>query len=1026
MELLLHLLKWSMIVGAAALALTLLKPLLDRRYSAKWRYGAWLVMAVFLLLAPMRWENAAPQVPVAPAVVIEVPQVEVSVSREDGVSFQRPKTAGLPAASVPAASAVKSKTFPLEELLITLWVTGGALFLLYYALGTWFFTRRARRWSRCADEETLRVFHAVCQDMGLKRPPALRVSSAVSSPMMVGLFRAALLLPGEEFRELELAFILRHELTHHRRHDLWYKLLLALVNALHWFNPLVYLLRREAERDLELTCDDAVVAGTGAEVRRAYSETLLSSLHRQKGLGRAVLSTHFYGGKEVMKERFRNILGKRGRKRGVLVLVAVLTATVAAACAFGLQTSGDVELSAEELAEWEIKVNSPDDLRPYLWCMYSDTRYIPSEECMECIYYLQQKYNYFNQVGPDVSPDFRVLSGTKNGDMVTLELEGEFSTGLSTGTLTLENGVPVSFTNPLYTAVESAALELMERDADYDIGLTNAMASGPLEFTEKYITELFCTETIELDGKTYYGWELFYAMKPNDISNVVFAGGMADENGWLTEQQSMGRPVIIASVDADGNVAVEHQTYTGSVWEAGYTWEEYIYCRLVLPMNNMSTVLNGWPEISTPFLESLRDGHETWAMDWQDTALSYLSTAYNVYPDSGLKALRTFQADEQYNAHDQSVLVRGTCGDRTVTLWLAHVCYPVEVWNTTMRFWQVVGERWESDIPEDVQEFMNAYLEAFKEGTDVSVKFVYFPEEYANFYDAHRNSGDKLLSYEIRDIRQVNDALYAFHMYYVTEAHSDEAYTFVARIDDEYRIILNTTFLPEELKQGINESDFYIEPPPFVQELGIPEVEGNGDGMPTAGTELAPADMAALTSYFNATAHNGLLRAPYHDFSETIPYMEIILYDMGISLSGTEERRAVVDAFFDGTDPDCDISRLTREMVENFFAANFPVNLTEAEFNGYWKEMQRRMIYLESYDAFYLVHGDTMMNNYMFDRAVWNDDNTVSVYYTTDLWQYDGDGELDLLWEQPMCAILIPVNPDGFQGWLTASNQAVE
>ena len=1027
MELLLHLLKWSMIVGAAALALTLLKPLLDRRYSAKWRYGAWLVMAVFLLLAPVRWENAAPQVPVTPAVVIEVPQVEVSVSREDGVSFQRPEAAGLPAAGVPAASAVQSKTFPLEELLTTLWVTGGALFLLYYALGTWFFTHRAKRWSRCADEETLRVFHAVCRDMGLKHSPALRISSAVDSPMMVGLFRAALLLPGEDFEELELVFVLRHELTHHRRHDLWYKLLLTLVNALHWFNPLIYLLRREAERDLELTCDDAVVAGTGAEVRQAYSETLLASLHRQKGLSRAVLSTHFYGGKEVMKERFRNILGKRGRKRGVFVLVAVLAVTVAAACAFGLQTSRDGVLSAEELGEWEVKVNSPDDLRPYLWCMYSDVRYIPSEECMECIYYLQQKYNAFMQYDPAKPVNIKVLSGTKNGNTVTLELKGDFTNGLSTGTLTLENGVPVSFTNPLYTAVESAALERMERDADYYISLTNAMASGPLEFTEQYITELFCTETIPLEGKTYYGWELFYGMKPNDISNVVFADGMADENDWLREEQSMGRPVIIASVDADGNVAVEHQTYTGSVWEVGYTWEEYIYCRLVLPMNNMRTVLNGWPEISTPFLESMRNGHETWALDWQDTALSYLSSVYDLYPDNGLELLRTFQASEQHDAHDQSVLVRGTCGDRTVTLWLAHVCYPVEVWNTTMRFWQVIGERWESDIPEDVQEFMNAYLESFQEGAEASVEFVYFPEEYADFYQAHRDSGDKLLSYEIRDTRQINDDLYAFRIYYVAETYSSEAYTFVARIDDQYRIVVNTAYLPEELKQGINEDDFIIEPPPYVQELGIPEVEGNGDGVPAAGTELAAADMAALTSYFNTVQHNGLLRVAYSTFAETIPYMELMLYDMGTGLSSTEERRAVVDVFFDGTDPDCDISKLTREMVEDFFSANFPVNLTEADFSGYWEQMQQWMLYLDEYDAFYLVHGDTMMNDYMFDRAVWNDDNTVSLYYTTDLWQYDSDGELDLLWEQPMCAILIPFSPlDGSQDWLVASNQTAE
>ena len=52
MELLLDTLKWSAAVGAAALVLTLLKPLLDRRYSANWRYGVWLALSVMLLLAP--------------------------------------------------------------------------------------------------------------------------------------------------------------------------------------------------------------------------------------------------------------------------------------------------------------------------------------------------------------------------------------------------------------------------------------------------------------------------------------------------------------------------------------------------------------------------------------------------------------------------------------------------------------------------------------------------------------------------------------------------------------------------------------------------------------------------------------------------------------------------------------------------------------------------------------------------------------------------------------------------------------
>lgn len=120
-------------------------------------------------------------------------------------------------------------------------------------------------------------------------------------------------------------------------------------------------------------------------------------------------------------------------------------------------------------------------------------------------------------------------------------------------------------------------------------------------------------------------------------------------------------------------------------------------------------------------------------------------------------------------------------------------------------------------IPDEVQAFMDAYLKACEEGPEASVNFVYYPEEYADLYTYHRNSGYKLLSYEIKDRQRINDSLYAFHMYYVTEWRGSEAYTFVARIDNEYRIIGNTDYIPFDLKEGIDERDFYIEPPPGIE-----------------------------------------------------------------------------------------------------------------------------------------------------------------------------------------------------------------
>ena len=83
----------------------------------------------------------------------------------------------------------------------------------------------------------------------------------------------------------------------------------------------------------------------GQEARRAYSKTLLSAVRREKG---PALSTHFYGGKEVMRERFRNILGQRGQKRGTLVLALTLAAALACGCAFGFRQTRQMDGALNE------------------------------------------------------------------------------------------------------------------------------------------------------------------------------------------------------------------------------------------------------------------------------------------------------------------------------------------------------------------------------------------------------------------------------------------------------------------------------------------------------------------------------------------------------------------------------------------------------------------------------------------------------------------------------------------------------
>ena len=87
MAYLLQAVKWGLVIGAAALALALLRPRLDRRYRARWRYWLWMVLAALLLLAPLPWSSLLPEAAeeaMAPAVVLEVPRtLGPTISTED-------------------------------------------------------------------------------------------------------------------------------------------------------------------------------------------------------------------------------------------------------------------------------------------------------------------------------------------------------------------------------------------------------------------------------------------------------------------------------------------------------------------------------------------------------------------------------------------------------------------------------------------------------------------------------------------------------------------------------------------------------------------------------------------------------------------------------------------------------------------------------------------------------------------------------------------------------------------------------
>jgi beta-lactamase regulating signal transducer with metallopeptidase domain len=209
-------------------------------------------------------------------------------------------------------------------ILPAIWGLGAGLFLLHHMLAYILTYRKLWRWStRVTDNHLLRRFAKIKNDLSIKHHVKLRWSAKAASPLLIGFLRPCIILPYTPLDSVQLDFMLYHELTHLKRGDLWVKLAALLANAVHWFNPLVWMLSSRVGFDTELACNADVLAGTGRDIRKAYGYTVLAFIE-QGWRCRTPLTSRFLGGKKQMKQRFRNITDMSAKRRGVVVLFAIV------------------------------------------------------------------------------------------------------------------------------------------------------------------------------------------------------------------------------------------------------------------------------------------------------------------------------------------------------------------------------------------------------------------------------------------------------------------------------------------------------------------------------------------------------------------------------------------------------------------------------------------------------------------------------------------------------------------------------
>lgn len=341
------LLEISLGCSMVILALLALSPFLSKRFSPRLRYRAWALLAIRLLLPGMPWNRNTIPAPIQ----IETPHT-ITAPAYNGM--QQDIEDALPYGytadvfsnttyhvwySDDQNNSIRAYDNPLFRLegyndnwslsfhWEGIWMAGLLLCLGWQFSSYFAFCHRIKRFAIPANGEDWTALAAQQQLLGLQRKVNLVRNETISSPLLMGFVKPTIVLP-TQLPEHTLAPSLSHELTHLKRGDLWYQLLLILARCVHWFNPLVWRMVRQAKRDMELCCDYDLLQSQGVEVRRSYGQAILDQM--TAGQSTSSLTTGFSGDKKSIFTRFKAIMDTSPKKKGTAVLVLILCAVALA------------------------------------------------------------------------------------------------------------------------------------------------------------------------------------------------------------------------------------------------------------------------------------------------------------------------------------------------------------------------------------------------------------------------------------------------------------------------------------------------------------------------------------------------------------------------------------------------------------------------------------------------------------------------------------------------------------------------
>lgn len=264
------LLQNTIFVSSIVLLIILAYPLLQKLFIPRLRCLIWLLLIIRLLL-PI--QTGFIELPVK----VDFPTNHIYLDNTDSYLTE-------PSVFLAEETPQHLNNLNLSpySIIAIIWITGVIAYSLFYIIKYNEFKKSIKNSSQTIyDKDIQNLLENLLLEIDLKPRKAITIKECalINTPMMMGIINPVLLVPNRNYNNNSLRIIITHELIHFYNKDILLKYLLLISKILHWFNPIIHIMAKIANEDIELSCDYQVVNGKDLAFRKYYSDLIVSHIN---------------------------------------------------------------------------------------------------------------------------------------------------------------------------------------------------------------------------------------------------------------------------------------------------------------------------------------------------------------------------------------------------------------------------------------------------------------------------------------------------------------------------------------------------------------------------------------------------------------------------------------------------------------------------------------------------------------------------------------------------------------------------